>query len=122
MKCRLVGSFLSEFFLMRKLYKPCLKDAVCQDIRVFGLPFHEKKIFKNSPNFTPFCPLLGPNRRQLLDFRKLESTYPKNASCQIWFKSVQWFWRRSRLKQKFTDGRGMTTRHYSSLEPSDQVN
>jgi len=39
------------------------------NIRVFGLPIHEKNIFENSPNITLFCPLLGPNRCQSLDLR-----------------------------------------------------
>jgi len=52
------------------------------NIRVFGLPLHEKKIFLNLPNFTPFCPLLGPNRCQPLDFRKVESPFPKDTSYQ----------------------------------------
>jgi len=55
--------------------------------------------------FTKFYPLLDPNRCQPLDFRKRESPFPKDASYHIWFKSVQWFWRRSRLKEKFTDRR-----------------
>jgi len=67
------------------------------NVRVFGLPVHEKKIFLNSPNLTPFCPLWGPNRWQPLNFCKLESPFPKDASYQIWFRSVQWFWRRSHL-------------------------
>jgi len=63
------------------------------NMTVFGLSVHEKIIFKNSPNFIPFSPLLGPNSGQPLDFRKLESPFPKDVSYLIWFKSVQWFWR-----------------------------
>jgi len=36
-------------------------------------------------------------------FHKLEFPFPKDTSYQIWFKSVQWFWRRSRLRTD--DGR-----------------
>jgi len=44
------------------------------NIRVFGLPVHEKKIFKYSPNFTPFwCPI-GASP---LIFLKLNSHSPK---------------------------------------------
>jgi len=53
------------------------------NIRVFGLPVHEKKIFQNPPNVTPFCPLLGANRCQPLDFHKLESPFPKDTSYQF---------------------------------------
>jgi len=42
---------------------------------------------------------------------KRESTFLKDASYQIWFKSVQWFWRRGNLKEKFTpDDRRRTGR------------
>jgi len=71
--------------------------------------------FLKSQKFTPFCPLLGPNRCQPLDFRKHESPFPKDTSHQIWFKWVKWFWRWSRLKEKFTDGRRTGHDHYSSL-------
>jgi len=46
MKRPLVGPFLADFIFMESLYKPCPKDAVCHDIRVFGMPVREKKIFK----------------------------------------------------------------------------
>jgi len=109
---------------MCKLYSPCLKDAV------YEIPLHLEYWFtrrrvlhvfpyislcKMKPNFTPFCPLLGPNRCQALDFRKFKSPFPKDTFYQIWFKSVQWFWRRSRLKEKFTDGRQTVADTYSSL-------
>jgi len=79
-----------------------------------------EEIFFKFTKFYPFCPLLGPSMCQPLNFRKLESPFPKDTSYQIWFKSVQWFWR-SRLKEKFTDGRRTGHAHYSSLEPSAQV-
>jgi len=63
------------------------KGYCMSNIRAFGLPVHGKKIFKNSPNFTPFCPLLGPNSGQPLNCREVESTFPKDVSYQIWFKS-----------------------------------
>jgi len=54
-------------------------------------------------NFTPLCPLLGPNRGQSLNLHKIESPFPKDPSYQIWLKSMQWFRRRSHLKDKFMD-------------------
>jgi len=96
-------------------------NIVLYYIRIFGMPVH-KNIFLNSPNFTPFCPLLGPNRCQPLDFRSFESPFPKDDSYPIWFKSVQWFWRKSPLKEKFTDkGCRTVADTYSSLEHSTQV-
>jgi len=53
------------------------------NIRVFGMPVHEKKIFKISPNFIPFCFLLFPNTGQPLDFCTFESPFPKDVSYQI---------------------------------------
>jgi len=44
------------------------------NIRVLGPPVHEKKIFENSPYFTPFCPLWGPNP---LIFANLNPHSPK---------------------------------------------
>jgi len=44
------------------------------NIRVFGLPVHEKKIFLNSPNFTPFCPPIGASP---LIFANLNPHSPK---------------------------------------------
>jgi len=109
LKCPLVGPFLGGFYFYVQTLQTMSQGSCLSNIRVFGMSVHEKKIFKYSPNFTPFCPLLSPNRCQPLDFHKLESPYPKDASYQIGFKSVQWFWRRSCLKEKFTDGRCMIT-------------
>jgi len=94
------------------------KRCCMSNIRVFGMPVCGKKMFSNSPTFTPFCPLLSTRRGQQLYFHKLEFPFPKDASYQIWLKSVQWFWRRSHLKEKFTDVQWMGSDHYSSLEPS----
>jgi len=91
MKCLLVGPFLGRFYFYVQTLKTMCQGCCISNIRIFGLPLHEKKIFKNSPNFTPFRPLLGPNRCQPLNFCKLKSPFAKDDSYQIWFKSVQWF-------------------------------
>jgi len=51
-------------------------------------------------------------------FCKLESPFPKDASYHIWLKSVQWFWSRSHLNEKFTpdDRRRTASDHYSTCE------
>jgi len=116
MKRPLVRPFLGGFYFYAQTLQTMPQGCCMSNIRVFGLPVHDKKIFKFSPNFTPFSPLLGPNTCQPLDFRKFESPFPKDTSYQIWFKSVQWFWRRSLLKERFTDGRQTVADDtYSSL-------
>jgi len=103
MKRPLVGVFLADFVFMCKVYKPCPKDAVCQISECLDCQFMWR-YFIIHQKFTPFCPLWGPKRCQPLEFCKLESPFPKDASYQIWLKSVQWFWRRSHfLKMSILD-------------------
>ena len=40
-----------------------------------------------------------------LHYNKLEFPSPKDASCQVWLKLTQWFWRRKWKCEKFTDRR-----------------
>jgi len=116
MKRPLVGPFFGRFYFYMQSLQTMSHGCWMSNIRVFGLPVHEK-IFSNS---LIFCPLLGPNRCQPLAFCNRESPFPKDAFCKIWFKSVQWFWR-SHLKEMFTDGRWTRHDHYSSLEPLAQM-
>jgi len=95
-----VGPFLGRIYFYEQTLQTISQRCCMSNIRVFGLPVHEKKIFLK---FTKFYPI----KCQPLNFHKLESPFPKNTSYQIWLKSVQWFWRRSCLKEKFTDGRRM---------------
>jgi len=96
---------------MCQLYKPYPKDAVCQISEYLVCQFMRRKCSK----IHPFCPLLGPNRCQPLDFCKLETPFPKDASYQR-SKSVQWFWW-SCLKDKLMMDRQMT----STTVPSHDV-
>jgi len=63
---------------------------------------------------------LDRNRCQLLGFHKRECPFPKDASYQIWLKSVQWFWS-SLLNEKFTDNGWTGSDQYSSLQRLAQV-
>jgi len=78
-----VGPFLGGFYFYEQNLQTMSKGYCMSDNRVFGHPVHEKKTFKNSPNLTLFCPLMGPNSSHPLDFRKPESPFPKDASYQI---------------------------------------
>jgi len=89
---------------MRKLYKPCLKDDVCQISVYWDYQILRRRSSKIHQILPLFLPRIGPNRCQPLNVCKIESPVPKDASYQIWVKSVQLFWRRSRLKEKFMDG------------------
>jgi len=78
----LVGPILSGFDLYAQSLKTMSKGCCISNIRVFGMPVHEKKIFQNSPNVTPFPPLLDSNRGQPLDFCKRESPFfPISQGC-----------------------------------------
>jgi len=79
----------------------------------FQIPMHLNMWFiRRLLKICQIFPLFGhsncPLKAQPLDF-KSESPFPSDASYQIWLKSVWWFWRRSRLKEK-VEGR-RTLRH-----------
>jgi len=61
MKRSLVGPFLGGFYFYAQPLQTMSQGCCMSNIRVFRLPVHEKKMFKNSLNVTPLCPLLGPN-------------------------------------------------------------
>ena len=44
--------------------------------------------------FSLFCNYLPLEKGRDLYLNKLESPSLKDALCQVWFKSAQWFWRR----------------------------
>ena len=54
------------------------------------------------PYFLDYLPLEGA---LALDFNNLNSPSPKDVLYQVWLKLAQWFLRRSRKCEKFTDGR-----------------
>jgi len=107
----LVGPFLEGFYFYAQTLQTMSQGCCMSKIRVLGSPVHEKKIFLK---FT-FLPFIGPQWVPAPWFSQLESPFPKDASYQIWLKSVQWFWRRSRLNEKFTDRRDVITIAHLSL-------
>jgi len=59
-----------------------------QNSFAFDLLVHQKKILKN---IFPFWPLSGGGTICDPILYTLLSPFPKNASNQIWLKSIQWF-------------------------------
>jgi len=111
--------FLGGLYFYAQIYKPCPKDPVYQISEYLDCQFVRSS--KIHQTLTLYFPFLCRNGCQSLDFLKPEFPIPKYAFYQIWLKSVQWFWRISRLNEKFTDGRQTGHDHHSSLEPSAQV-
>jgi len=70
-----------------------------------------------------FAPYRAPIGASPLSYANLNPHSQKMLPTKFGWKSVQWFWRRSYLKEKFTpdDRRRTGSDHYSSLEPSAQV-
>jgi len=56
MKCPLVGPFLGGFYFYAQSLQTMSQECCMSDIRVFGIPLHEK-IFEK---FTKFYPFVGP--------------------------------------------------------------
>jgi len=73
----LVGPFLGGFYFYTQNLQTLSQGCYTSNISVFGQPVHEKRIFLISQNFTPFCPLLGPNRCQPLIFALFNPHSPK---------------------------------------------
>jgi len=62
---------------------------------VFGMPFHEKKILYNSPNFTTFLATIGASPLIFVNLNPLytnksEFSSTMDASNQIWLKIAEW--------------------------------
>jgi len=108
-----VGPFLGRFYFYAQTLQTMSKGCFMSKYQSIWTASSWEDHLKKFTQFYPFFPLIGP-----LDFHKFKSPFPKDASYQIWFKSVQWFWRRSCLKEKFRDRRRTGHDHYiySSLE------
>ena len=63
----------------------------------------EKKFFHFVNVFTLFRNYLPLEKGGALHLNKLESPSLRNTLCQVWLKLAQWFWRRRRKCEKFTD-------------------
>ena len=77
---------------INKFSKICLRKY----FRLIGTMYLQASIYGN------YLPL---EKGGALHFNKLESPSCKDALCQVSLKLAQWFLRRSRKQEKFTDGR-----------------
>ena len=64
-----------------------------------------KKIFKVRQYISLFPYYLPLEKGVALHLKKLESSSPKDALCQVWLKLAQWFLRRRWKCENFTDRR-----------------
>ena len=113
---------------LNKLESPSLKDALCQDWLKLARWFWRRRFLNFVNLFSLFRNYLPLDKGGALHLNDLESRLPKDALCQVWFKSVQWFWRRRWKCEKFTktttdndDGQRTNFDQKSSLEPLAQV-
>ena len=68
-----------------------------------GLLIPEKKILNFFNVFFFFRNYLPLQKRMDLHLYKLKSPLPKDALCQVWLQLAQWFLRKRRKCEKFTD-------------------
>ena len=59
---------------------------------------HLRKQFKSLNTYDYIITLIKRRKKNnenllVLHLKKLESTSPKDALCQVWLKLAQWFWR-----------------------------
>jgi len=83
MKRPLVGPILGGFYFYVRSLQTMSQGCCISNIRVFEMPVHEKKIFLNSPNFTPFCPYWAPIRFNPLVFANLNPHSPKTLPTKF---------------------------------------
>jgi len=57
-----MGPFLGRIYFYAQTLQTMSQECCMSNIIVFGLPVHEKKIFYNLPNLTPFFHLIGPQQ------------------------------------------------------------
>ena len=78
----------------------------------------EKKIFKfRQCFFSLFRNYLPLEKGMALNLKKLESTLPKNALCQVWWKLAQWWGEEDEnVKSLQTDGRQVIRKAHLSFQ------
>ena len=90
---------------LNKLESPPPKDDLCQVWLKLAQWFWRRRFLNIFCIFLLFSYYLPLEKGATLHLNKLESPPPKDDLCQVWLKLAQWFWRRSRKCEKFTDRR-----------------
>ena len=96
------GHFWPNVVFVRKLCRPCPRDLIYEIWSLLDKRFMRRRFFKIYLILAPFAPSWGPYGSNGLFIRKLEAASHKDALCQVWLKSIQWFLRRSRKCKKLT--------------------
>ena len=99
---------------LNKRESPTPKLASCQVWSKLAPWFWIRIMFNFVNTFSPFRDYLPFEKGGALHLNKRESPTPKLASCQVWLKLAQWFWRRRFLNfvnvfhnyRPFGNGRG----------------
>ena len=79
---------------LNKLESPLPKDALCQVWLKLASWLLRRKFLNLVNLFSPFRNHLLLEKSVALHSKKLESSLPKNALCQVWLKLAKWYWRR----------------------------
>ena len=79
-----------------KTESPSPKDDLCQIWLKLAHWFRRRRFFNFVNVFSLFHNYFPLKKGRALYLNKLESSWPKDALCQVWFKLAQWFLRRSR--------------------------
>ena len=104
--------FVTDQNYLKEFGRGSPKEHLCQIISKSGQWFLTRRFLKFALKLTlfgPLWPLCAMDRNRLNNF---ERGSPKGHPCEVSSNLSQWFRRRCRLKEKFTDdGRRQTPHH-----------
>ena len=79
---------------LNKFESPSPKDALCHVWLKLAQWFWRRRFFNLVNVFLQFRYYLPWENGKALHLKKIESSSPKDALCQVWLKLAQWFLRR----------------------------
>jgi hypothetical protein len=106
---------------LNKLEFPLPKDNLYQVWLNLACWFWRRRFLKFFSALLLLCYYLPLEKGDPLHLKTLETPFPKDDLCQVWWKLAQWFWRRSRKCKSLQTDRRTTSDQNSSLELSAQV-